>query len=284
MDWKVQHIADLKGATSAEGDVSVYPVIDFGEVSALHASVWDLRAGREDPETAHFEDRILYVIQGQAISRAADQETIVRPGSIIYVRGDVPHKFVNIEQDLRVLVFFSLWKPFKRRHWSIDGVEISLHRRTPVEACLDILAGKLSLAVETLNSDDRELQMSACYFLAEHATHGDPDVIAALTSKLEDNRAVDECISLNEGYCGSDYYVSACAAEALRALGGPVTRRDVPENFHEFWSPRLLEIRGDYLVLSQKTLKPYGIQIIPASEPQSKRSEVVSGMIPFSDK
>ena len=103
--------------------------------------------------------------------------------------------------------------------------------------CIDILSGTFASACAGRFSDDRELQMAACYFLAEHALRSDGHAVAALTLKLQDDRPIHEYVHLNGGTCGSDYYVSACAAKALRALGASVPRADVPENCHEFWSP-----------------------------------------------
>jgi hypothetical protein len=139
-------------------------------------------------------------------------------------------------------------------------MEILLEGRTPIEVCMGILRGEFSEAFATATQDDRELQMSACHFLATHADRGDASVIAALTQKLRDDRAINEYVSLNEGYSGSDYFVSACAAEALRALGASVIRDDTPENVHEFWSFRTIEVNGDRLVLSQKRLRPSGMR------------------------
>lgn len=162
-------------------------------------------------------------------------------------------------------------------------VTIELKGKSSVEACLDILDGKYAPLLEmrhgdgTVYQDDRELQMSACYFLASNA-QPEQRIIDVLLRKLIDDRAVHEYFHLNEGYCGSDYYVFACAAEALAQLGysasvGEVYSRakrdgrmlqnmEERENYHEFWSPQMLEAEGDSLVLLTTRIKPSGITML----------------------
>jgi quercetin dioxygenase-like cupin family protein len=41
----------------------------------------------------------------------AGQETSIRPGSILYVPADTDHEFVEIEEDLSLLVFFGSGGP-----------------------------------------------------------------------------------------------------------------------------------------------------------------------------
>ena len=160
---------------------------------------------------------------------------------------------------------------------------ISMEGRSTVDVCLDILDGKYAPLLEMRHGDgivyqdDRELQMSACYFLASNA-QPEQRITDALLRKLIDDRDIHEYVNLNEGYCGSDYYVFACAAEALAQLGYEASVSEVysrakryghmpqgmkeQENYHEFWSPRILGAEGDSLVLLTTRIKPSGITML----------------------
>jgi mannose-6-phosphate isomerase-like protein (cupin superfamily) len=48
------------------------------------------------------------VISGRATIRVAGEERVVKAGSLVFVAAGVEHRFHDIEEDLRVLVF---WAP-----------------------------------------------------------------------------------------------------------------------------------------------------------------------------
>ncbi len=48
------------------------------------------------------------MISGRGEIRVADEERYVKSGSLVFVAAGVEHRFHNIEEDLRVLVF---WAP-----------------------------------------------------------------------------------------------------------------------------------------------------------------------------
>jgi len=51
---------------------------------------------------------VYYVISGRGSIRVADEERPVRAGSLVFVAAQVEHRFHDIEEELRVLVF---WAP-----------------------------------------------------------------------------------------------------------------------------------------------------------------------------
>ena len=152
-------------------------------------------------------------------------------------------------------------------------VQIPLEGRSPVDACLEILKGKYASLVEGKYEDDRELQMAACFFLGKSDYRKDTgiesSVVLGLLQKLNDERAKREYNLDNEGYWGTDYFVSACAAEALVQIGYRECIHDVYEaaekqlqlghpkmkvlrnNREGFWHPRELFIGGDCLRLRE---------------------------------
>lgn len=81
--------------------------LEFLKVPDLSMGLYVLPAGGSDPQSAHTEDEVYYVISGQARLRIADEDRLVQAGSIVYVAKQVEHKFHSIEADLTVLVFFA---------------------------------------------------------------------------------------------------------------------------------------------------------------------------------
>ncbi len=81
--------------------------LEFLRVPDLSVGLYQLAAGEADPQSPHQEDEVYYVISGRAQIQVGDEIRLVQAGSIVYVAAEVPHKFVNIEEDLQILVFFA---------------------------------------------------------------------------------------------------------------------------------------------------------------------------------
>ncbi len=81
--------------------------LEFLRVPDLSVGVYELPAGGTDPQAAHTEDEVYYVIKGKAKISVANESRAVQPGSIVYVAKNVAHRFHSIEEDLTVLVFFA---------------------------------------------------------------------------------------------------------------------------------------------------------------------------------
>jgi mannose-6-phosphate isomerase-like protein (cupin superfamily) len=80
---------------------------EFLRVSAMSAGVYMLPAGGLDQQKPHKEDEVYYVIRGRAKMRLDTYERTVREGDIIFVEAGLKHRFVDIEQELVVLVIFA---------------------------------------------------------------------------------------------------------------------------------------------------------------------------------
>lgn len=80
---------------------------EFLRVPDLSVGLYKLAAGAEDPQTPHREDEVYYVLHGSARIRIGDAEYPARAGDVIYVPKLEPHRFVDITEDLEVLVFFA---------------------------------------------------------------------------------------------------------------------------------------------------------------------------------
>jgi mannose-6-phosphate isomerase-like protein (cupin superfamily) len=102
-DCEVVPIADLMARRASSG--RAYE--EFLRVPALSAGLYVLEAGAEDPQSPHETDELYYVLAGRGKLRAAGKLRNVAVGSAIYVRAGVEHRFVDIEETLELLVFFS---------------------------------------------------------------------------------------------------------------------------------------------------------------------------------
>lgn len=82
--------------------------VDFlaSDKLSVGLAVWP--AGSIDRQRPHSEDEVYYVISGRGNIRVADEERAVQPGSLVFVAQGVEHRFHDIAEDLRVLVF---WAP-----------------------------------------------------------------------------------------------------------------------------------------------------------------------------
>ena len=101
--WEAFELTDL----IAKREESGRRYLEFLKVPTLNSGLYVLAAGAEDPQPAHDEDELYYIIRGRAILRVGEDDQPVRPGSIIFVKANVAHHFHSISEELQVLVFFS---------------------------------------------------------------------------------------------------------------------------------------------------------------------------------
>ena len=89
-------------------DADGHGYVDFlaSEKLSVGLAVWP--AGSMDRQRPHKEDEVYYVISGRGQIRVANDDHPVKPGSLVFVAAGVDHRFHEIEEDLRVLVF---WAP-----------------------------------------------------------------------------------------------------------------------------------------------------------------------------
>ena len=106
-DARAWSLEELRQARQEEGR----PWHGFVRVPSLSAGLYVLEAGAEDRQEPHDRDELYHVLSGRAVLVAGDERFVAAPGSIFYVRSEVPHRFVEIEEDLEVLVFFGADRP-----------------------------------------------------------------------------------------------------------------------------------------------------------------------------
>jgi mannose-6-phosphate isomerase-like protein (cupin superfamily) len=66
-----------------------------------------LRVGADDPQKPHTEDEAYLVMSGRATFEMAGERQPVRQGHVIVVPAGVPHRFVDIEDDITLFVLFA---------------------------------------------------------------------------------------------------------------------------------------------------------------------------------
>jgi mannose-6-phosphate isomerase-like protein (cupin superfamily) len=81
--------------------------LQFLNEGTLSLGLYVLEAGSVDAQTPHAEDEVYYVVSGRATFEAAGERQSIQPGSMIFVAKQVTHRFVDIEEDLSLLVFFA---------------------------------------------------------------------------------------------------------------------------------------------------------------------------------
>lgn len=81
--------------------------VQFINRGSMSLGLYVLPAGSEDTQTPHLEDEIYYVVSGRGDILVDGERRPVQPGSIVFVEKHVDHRFVDITEDLSILVFFA---------------------------------------------------------------------------------------------------------------------------------------------------------------------------------
>ncbi len=106
-DWKVFDLAKLlEQKRELES-----PYLEFLRVPALSCGIYTLAAGATDLQGPHDEDEVYYVVSGKGRLQVDDETREVGPGSVLYVRATSKHSFVEIDEDVTLLVFFASGGP-----------------------------------------------------------------------------------------------------------------------------------------------------------------------------
>ena len=82
--------------------------VDFLASSKLSVGLSVRPSGTTDRQQPHREDEVYYVISGRGSISVAGESRPVGPGSLVFVAAGVDHRFHDVEEDMRVLVF---WAP-----------------------------------------------------------------------------------------------------------------------------------------------------------------------------
>ena len=102
-DHVVLDLDQVVEAASAAGD----QWREFLRAGMFSAGVYRLSAGEIDRQTPHAEDEIYCVLAGHAELEVEGTREAVEPGSIAFVAKLAEHRFVDIVEDLELLVIFA---------------------------------------------------------------------------------------------------------------------------------------------------------------------------------
>jgi mannose-6-phosphate isomerase-like protein (cupin superfamily) len=91
----------------AEQAVRERPYLEFLRNETMSLGIYALPAGGVDPQQPHAEDEVYYIVSGQGQITVGEETQPVQPGSLVFVAAHVPHKFHDITEDLKLLVFFA---------------------------------------------------------------------------------------------------------------------------------------------------------------------------------
>lgn len=107
----MQEVPDFLHATidevRAERAEHGRPWQEFMRVPDLFAGLYEIPAGGEDRQSPHDADEVYYVLAGSATAVVESEQIPVSEGSVLFVAKDKEHRFVDITEDLSLLVFFA---------------------------------------------------------------------------------------------------------------------------------------------------------------------------------
>ena len=83
------------------------PYNEFLRRRGMSVGLYVLPVGGEDRQTPHMADEVYVVLQGRGRLRVVDEEVEVKPGSVISVDHGEEHRFVEVSEDLQMLVVFA---------------------------------------------------------------------------------------------------------------------------------------------------------------------------------
>src|SRR4051812_42282760 len=105
MDLALQQfeLTELLGRMQSDGKIWS----EFLRVPSMSMGIYQLAAGATDAQQPHTEDEAYYIVSGRGKFRCGGEDRAVQAGSILFVERNIEHRFVDVTEDLTVLVFFS---------------------------------------------------------------------------------------------------------------------------------------------------------------------------------
>jgi mannose-6-phosphate isomerase-like protein (cupin superfamily) len=81
--------------------------IEHLRVADLSVGTYSVPAGGADTQSPHTEDEVYVVVSGRARLVTADGTADAVPGAVLFVPAGEEHRFVDVTEDLAVLVVFA---------------------------------------------------------------------------------------------------------------------------------------------------------------------------------
>lgn len=102
-DWLHAKIEDVRADRVAHGE----PWQEFMRVPDLYVGLYEIPAEGVDGQSPHDHDEVYYILSGAATAIVEGDRIPVSKGSTLYVQKGKDHRFVDITEDLSILVFFA---------------------------------------------------------------------------------------------------------------------------------------------------------------------------------
>lgn len=81
--------------------------LEFLRVPSMNCGVYRLPAGGRDGQSPHGEDEIYHCLAGRAKFEVGGETLAVEPGTTLFVSAGAEHRFIDIVEDLELLVVFA---------------------------------------------------------------------------------------------------------------------------------------------------------------------------------
>ncbi|CAN5631754.1 cupin domain-containing protein [soil metagenome] len=81
--------------------------VEHLRVAALSVGTYCIPAGGDDDQRPHTEDEVYVVLRGRGTFVADDARVPVQPGTTLHVPPGEDHRFVDVTEDLVLLVVFA---------------------------------------------------------------------------------------------------------------------------------------------------------------------------------
>ena len=84
---------------------------EFFRNDTMYLGLYEVKSDQVDRQEPHSFDEIYYVLEGNGLLRVEDEDVRVGKGAVVFVAANAKHRFHSLEEDLKLLVFFSREKP-----------------------------------------------------------------------------------------------------------------------------------------------------------------------------
>ncbi len=98
-------LTTLDALASEQPDSQAYHA--FVVTDSMEAGIYRLAAGDPDTQGAHRRDELYVILEGAGTLEIDGSPHAVKPGSMVYVRAGVDHRFVDAADGMRILVVFA---------------------------------------------------------------------------------------------------------------------------------------------------------------------------------
>jgi len=101
----MQHVEQAGAYVVSAGAANHYA--EHVRVAALSMGTYYVPVGGVDDQQPHTEDEVYVVLRGRGVFVAGDVRVPVQAGTTLYVPAGEEHRFIDVTEDLAILVLFA---------------------------------------------------------------------------------------------------------------------------------------------------------------------------------